>query len=137
MGQENESDTFKLTGLSYDDTQNCWWAYFTGTEEMYALIDDVFPVLRPLSSMTEEEAEKYLRLKHNAYSGDYEIKISDAGFWWLFKGISTSQKFKFFGEVLDESNADQFQYLLSKGFDLFDLIPNGLAIEAETQKFKP
>lgn len=87
------------------------------------------PILRPLSSMTEEETEQYLRLKHNAYSGEYEIKISDAGFWWLFKGISTDQKFKFFGEILDESNAEQFQYLLSKSFDLFGLIEDGLAID--------
>jgi hypothetical protein len=86
-------------------------------------------LLRPLSDMTEEEVIKYLRLKHNAYSGEYEIKLRDNGFWWLFKTIASDEKFKFFGEMLDESNSDQFRWILSKGFDLFGLIEAGLAID--------
>jgi hypothetical protein len=91
--------------------------------------NEVKPLLRPLSDMTEEEVIKYLRLKHNAYSGEYEIKLRDNGFWWLFKTIASDEKFKFFGEMLDESNSDQFRWLLSKGFDLFGLIEAGLAID--------
>jgi hypothetical protein len=90
---------------------------------------EIKPILRPLSDMTEEEAIKYLRLKHNAYSGEYEIKLRDNGFWWLFKTIASDERFKFFGEMLDESNSDQFRWLLSKGFDLFGLIEAGLAID--------
>jgi len=62
MGQPDASLIFKLTGISYDDTQNIWWAYFAATEEMYAHIDDVFPILRPLSDMTEEEVRDIVNI---------------------------------------------------------------------------
>src|SRR5688500_16365899 len=42
MGQEDETKVYKLTGISYDDTQRQWWAYFENEENMYAAIEDVF-----------------------------------------------------------------------------------------------
>jgi hypothetical protein len=35
-------------------------------------------------------------------------------------------------QLCEQLNAAQFHYLLSKGFDLFGLIPAGLAIDATT-----
>jgi hypothetical protein len=62
------------------------------------------PILRPLSSMTEEEC----------------FKLD-----WSY--LHTS------GEKIDHEpenlNPDEIIYLLSKGFDLFGLIESGLAIE--------
>ena len=89
-------------------------------------------VLRKLSSITEEEIVSYLRLKHNAYNGEYEVRAVDNGFWWAFRLNTLNERFNFYGEILDESNSDQFRYLLSKAFDLFGLIDEGLAIDKAT-----
>jgi hypothetical protein len=100
MGQEDVSNVYKLTGVSFDDTQRQWWAYFENEEDCYAAIEDVFPILRPLSDMTEEE---------------------------LLIGGPIPQTNTF--DVVGKWSPDQFVYLLSKGFDLFGLIEAGLAID--------
>jgi hypothetical protein len=102
MGQEDETQTFKLTGVSFDDTQNVWWAYFAATEEMYAVIEDVFPILRPLADITEDEAKEGRKMFSNMADSDY----SQGEIW-----------------------AAQTRHWLSKGFDLFGLIESGLAID--------
>jgi hypothetical protein len=108
MGQEDETQTFKLTGISYDDTQRVWWAYFAATEEMYAVIEDVFPILRPLSDMTEEEHESYET-------------------YYMSLEAQREEDHHSICEV--EIAAHTTQWLLSKSFDLFGLIDAGLAID--------
>lgn len=75
------------------------------------LASDWKPLLRPLDSMTEEDKKEVgfdayhmLRNEH----GDRVIPSKEKGFVWAAK---------------------QTAYLLSKGYDLFSLIPNGEAID--------
>jgi hypothetical protein len=107
MGQANEDQTFTLTGISYDDLQRQWWAYFTGEEECYAVVKDVFPILRPLSDMTEEEMEHVGPMPH------IPLHKEDLNYA-IIRGTWTPE---------------QTKYLLSRGFDLFGLIDSGLAID--------
>jgi hypothetical protein len=71
------------------------------------------PILRPLSSMTEDEAK-------------------EGGFWSelhnCITGTNTSDA------IYDMYSASKFLWSLSKHFDLFGLIEKGLAIDASTIK---
>lgn len=69
--------------------------------------ESVRPILRPLSSMTEEEQE-HLDSLNNIDRG-------------------TIKHYKNVGIL--EVRPNEFLYLLSRGFDLFGLIDSGLAIE--------
>lgn len=54
---KGEEEVKKITGISYDDTQRIWWAYFENEENCYAMIDDVAPILRHIGDITNEEKE--------------------------------------------------------------------------------
>ncbi len=108
MGETGES--VEMTGISWDGTQNITWVYFEDQEDSYAHLDDVFPILRPLSDITEEE-EVYDEEHHpndDIYSG---------GKWVSFNHQGT-----------------RTLWLLKQGFDLFGLIDAGLAIDKTTLK---
>jgi hypothetical protein len=110
---------------------------------------NIKPILRPLSDMTEEEAKEL-------YLTDPYAKGS-----WLIKSVTVEENIKGFepnivrieweGSVgnltssygcgteymyLNKLNAKQHRLLLSKHFDLFDLIPAGLAIDATKEAVK-
>lgn len=72
-------------------------------------IKEVKPILRPLSRMTEEECNEYNNLSETMYSLN---KIQD--------------------QMMTEAKTTK--YLLSKHFDLFDLIHFGLAIETVSER---
>lgn len=79
--------------------------------EEYIPISEIKLLLRPLSSMTEEEMEEFgVLIQHR------ELCRMDSG-WKLFKGTP-----------------ENFRWLLSKGFDLFNLIQEGHAIDISTLK---
>lgn len=69
------------------------------------------PYLFPLSSMTEEQKREYNNLKHDVLVCHYE-----------------------YGDVVEEielyDSPDSFEYLIENHFDVYDLIPLGLAIDA-------
>jgi hypothetical protein len=87
------------------------------------LAKDCQLILRSLEDMTEEEARGYLSvlpvvreyLSHDEY-----------GVYWRSLGVSSAVMMFNYGPV------ECFHYLLSKGFDLFALIPAGMAIDAKT-----
>lgn len=82
--------------------------------------------------MTEEEAKEYLFMKYNCVKDIVVSKSEDKnGFWFAF---NNEMKFIFNVQIRDESYPEQFIYLLSKGFDLFNLIPEGLALDLTTIK---
>jgi hypothetical protein len=92
----------------------------------------VKPILRPLSSMTEEEAIELAKLsEHEPDFNDVKIertKFNDIVVTW--QGANESREsFNATGDLF--YCAEQFQWLLSKHFDLFELIHYGLAIEKE------
>lgn len=72
-------------------------------------------LLRPLSDMTEEEAIECGNLDYD-FSGEPDLNK------WTWKDFDTL------------NSSSQFQYLLSKHFDLFGLIEAGLAIDKTTLK---
>ena len=98
--------------------------------------DEVKPILRKISSMTEEEAIEYLKMKYNAVAV-IECRKDNSGFWYsLAKGLAETKnpKFIFFGQIKDTSYPEQFVWLLSKGFDLFGLCEAGFAIDKDSLK---
>jgi hypothetical protein len=71
-------------------------------------INDTKPILRPLSSMTKEEDKEC----HNIMVSDFFNKT--------------------IGRQIVHYEAEKILYLLSKGFDLFQLIESGEATEKST-----
>jgi hypothetical protein len=98
--------THKLTGISFDDTLRQLWCYFENTDTGYAPIEKCKPILRPLSDMNRDETIHYqeylMSMPINNIIDAYRIQ------------------------------GEQVAYLLSKHFDLFQLIEAGLAIDATT-----
>lgn len=93
---------------------------------------DFKPILRPLSSMTEEEVKEYLRMKYNAVK-ELTVEKNENGFWFTFglampDLMSGNRKFIFEKQIADDAYPEQFVWLLSKGFDLFGLIEKGEAV---------
>jgi hypothetical protein len=84
-------------------------------------------ILRPLSDMTEEEMGEYWSI----IGGSPHLFDKDYFMEWLTNGITESgwEEGMIFGSF---EAALTTQYLLSKGLDLFDLIPSGLAIDKTT-----
>jgi hypothetical protein len=76
-------------------------------------VRDIKPILRPLSDMTEGEMEECGNMI-------YDFSNDEALAKW---------EWKYFETGLD---AEQFNWLLSKHFDLFGLIEAGLAIDKTT-----
>lgn len=74
-----------------------------GLETIQHHLHHLKPILRPLGSMTEEEHEQW-------------------------KGVRFSDKMKLY-PLYSDNDFNSFKWLLSKHFDLFDLIPNGEAID--------
>lgn len=84
-------------------------------------VDDIKPILRPLSSLTENEARELYELK-NGESFDDESCLH----WWSKdkdEWYTTESKFCVGFPLV-------WLKLLSIGFDLFGLIDNGLALDA-------
>jgi hypothetical protein len=106
MGEVDENDkpiVSTLTGISYDDTQRIWWAYFENNESGYSVVEDVFPILRPLSDITNEEVCKMNELVNKPTNGEPYPHTTK----W----------------------ARRVCYMLERHFDLFKLIEAGLAID--------
>jgi hypothetical protein len=76
--------------------------------------------LRKLSSMTEEEARQLISIR--GYEKVESVEFKDDGIEFTHPGFTTWIK-------LTPDSPEAFLYLLSIGMDLFNLIPEGLAIE--------
>ena len=87
-----------------------------GNPKIVFPIDSVKPYLRPMSSMTKEEFDEYMRFIKHSWEGidkeedDYYVKVKD-------RDIYTD-------------------WLLSHHFDFRGLIPMGLALEAPEGMYK-
>lgn len=102
------------------------------------------PILRRLSSMTEEEKKEYVRLMcTNGFVsnfGDIEVgeietsKLTGESFRVTAEMFHQGKpKGTYCGtETLYNYNSRQLIFLLSKSFDLFNLIDSGLAIDRDT-----
>lgn len=106
--------------------------------EMRVNINAVKPILRPLSDMTEDEGIevcKFIVVEKRQNQIDLQ-ELTSSHIWyidgemWYGDGVSeVYDKYIKFNEL----SADQFRYMLSKGFDLFGLIDAGLAIDKTKQ----
>jgi len=103
---KNNNETFKLTGISYDDTQRIWWCYFEGTEFGHSILEDTWPTLRKLSDMAEDEKKELWHLD------DHALRELGDGNGYALPYV--------------------FTWCLSKHFDLFGLIEAGIAIDRST-----
>jgi hypothetical protein len=100
--------------------------------------DAIKPILRPLSSMTEEEAVEVCKFATEAKRHkSIDILSIDVkrgyihymdGSMWSGDGV---QEYNDLEVHFNRICPEQFHYLLSRGFDLFGLIPADLAINAK------
>lgn len=96
-------------------------------QPVFNSIDEVKLILRPLSDMSEEEAKELLLMNDGEATKIH--KITNGGITYGIR--NDSEKYtRYFGSL----NPPQFVYLLSRGFDLFELIPAGLAIKQSAVK---
>lgn len=100
-------------------------------------ISGVKPILRRLEDMTEVEGVDLAKLQHNPtrhkdievlYIKTEHLHYIDGTRW---SGDGVSEYNEYFVDF-SQMKADQFHYLLSKGFDLFGLIDAGLAVDIKT-----
>ncbi len=85
------------------------------------------PILRKLSSMTQDEARELFKIVFPLKELMPIIEYNDVEKMWV-----SVTRIPFGHRVavqLDYGSAEQFQFLLSKGFDLFSLIESGQALE--------
>jgi hypothetical protein len=113
------SEKYIIKGFHYTNSHADKLTVFVlnedGDEDALPVDENSQIVLRQLSSMTEEEALHCHLLEH-------PLDKNNTKGWQV---IDYYSKDPF-------CTAKPFRYLLSCGFDLFDLIPSGLAIDATT-----
>lgn len=106
-----------LGGEYFDETMTGidGWKVLTENEPDYSCAaEECKLILRPLSSMTEEEMQECGNMVYD-FSGDPDLNK------WEPKDFEIGLA------------PEQFYWLLSKHFDLFNLIPEGLALDATQQ----
>lgn len=106
---------------------------YNGIGETEHVVEDVFPILRPLSSITEEEAKQLVRIISPTVFGYpstiFIAKKDRFGFEWKDRH-DRDESHAGSGDIqYDELNSTQFHYLVSIGIDLFRLIDSEQAID--------
>jgi hypothetical protein len=94
-------------------------------------IKNIKPLLRPLDDMTEEEGYEVLRRQHSydvmPTQGQYEV--ADRYLAYRLDYVHRNSKVFYQRRPVVPKTPEATRYLLSKGFDLFQLIESGLAID--------
>lgn len=110
--------------------------HHTEEEPHYEEFKKVKLILRNLDSMTEEEANQLFDI-HYSESGVFkwrncfQVNRHSAEYWINYE---SSKRDRINVIKFDELKSKDFTWLLSKSFDLFNLIPEGLAIDSATLK---
>lgn len=102
------------------------------TDTTFNRADRVYlPILRPLASMTEEEAREWFRIEEGRDwpEGGYMEHDTALERWNFWLEVMLVPQFLF--------TPAAFLYILKKGFDLFNLIEAGKAIDAKTLEANP
>lgn len=116
-----------------DSPEGSWTVWVKLTALRLAKLDDesieqIQLALRPLDSMTEEEAKEFIRIQDTGK--DFHQKAADKV---IYSYDGNGDNGKIFGVMYFKwSDPNQFHYLLSRGFDLFGLIESGAAIDSNT-----
>lgn len=123
---------------------DCYYTIKTKQGTLLTLSDqaNIKLVLRRLEDMTADEAIELTRLvvhkdefinvstyRHN-FTNDLMVQ------WGLLTPAQRADDVEYFFNATGERSwsAEQFHYLLRQGFDLFNLIDNGLALDSKTLK---
>lgn len=125
--------------LHYYIGQEIYWHLHDGgteilTAEVYnticydGLYKEMQLLLRPLLDMQVHEARELIEIGYSGYS---DILINETHEYGIRFKVEYNNKGRYWDkqENYRDLNALQFHYLLSKGFDIFNLIPEGLAID--------
>lgn len=125
----------------YIDWEKDSWSPFTilngrDIDKMQDLsIDKIQLLLRPLSSMTEEETSEFIKLVSVDHIGFSDFKGHQTWQYWEHEDVNNYESRRVC-KTTSEIGALPLrciQYLLSKGFDLFGLIEKGEALDATKQ----
>lgn len=87
---------------------------------------NIFPFLRPLSDMTEEENVVVWDIETGGINEAADHKVKMVGVWFSRAANNGG------GPLTMDWKFETTRFFLSKHFDLFDLIPSGLALDATT-----
>lgn len=94
-------------------------------------VNTIKPILRSLYDMTNEEAIETARLIYE-YEDFTKIETRRNSHGHLLVEFGTQSR-KVYNATMDcMYNPDQFRYLIKKGFDIFELIHEGLALDAKS-----
>lgn len=85
--------------------------------------DDFTLLLRPLSTLTEEEAKELVRLVDPAIVEITRIQEVEIGYLTPY-GNPDDERYEWIGMQMETFTPAQFHFLLSKGFDLFGIGDN-------------
>lgn len=122
----------KLLGVAYFPDRNQWCVRTDrNVKGQFGLMQSYKPILRPLSDMTEEEIKEVAWILHRFKPEDVRGKDSVGNI-----KVTNRSPFYYWINVRQHLNAECCKYLLSKGFDLFELIESGLAIDKTKQAIK-
>lgn len=97
-------------------------------ESMWAP-ENIKPILRPLESISEEEAKQFLKLFAPKTYKFIDIQTK-ADTWFTVRFKNGNGNYGFISYSVTQMNPEKFIWLLSKGFDLFNWIEQGLAINS-------
>ena len=90
------------------------------------------PILSRLEDMTEEDAKELLKIRYGRAGWFNPIYERHSSLCVDFYFYDSNQKKCVSQLDWDTLNAESVAYLLSKGYDLFNLIPSGEAIDRKT-----
>lgn len=94
------------------------------------------PILRPLSDMREDDIAGWsnnINIKHTPYCVELDSKRDDGEFTEIYPDGSILSRSKDDGEIRPINGGLLFTILLKQGFDLFNLISTGQAIDKSTK----
>lgn len=100
--------------------------------DMFFDPEDLLPhklILRPLSTITEDEALELGRMLIYANGKNCRAYKTNKGYWRIQFGNISGQHWTIDGDVFNQL---QTVFLLRQGFDIFNLIGTGQAIDATT-----
>lgn len=93
---------------------------------------EVKPILRPLSDLTHQEV--WVFCNFNEYQKLIKYKVHES--FLEINWDENEEKDRYYHYYFRQLSARQFHFLLSKHFDVFELIESGLAIDSTKQLAK-
>lgn len=156
------NNEYELTGISLEKLRKIWWVYFDDREDSYGMMEDVFPILRPLSDITDEEllhCGKLICAIPNHKSGEFEAlpkrTSNTVGVHYTSKHFTSLNYFSIWNETDSKVGHIEMgwfegdkrkkelwrvggyheatKYLLERGFDIYGLIKAKLAVDKTKQ----